>query len=98
MASACDSSPARCLLGGRGVGDRAVGPRRPGWQGPVEPVGCEELVVVLPASDPLFGRGRVPLEELSDRSWVLFQPGHGLTEVVGGACRRAGFEPRSAVR
>src|SRR5207302_4746745 len=54
--------------------------------------------VVLPAADPLFGRKRVPLEALEDRSWILFQPGHGLTEVVANACRRAGFQPRSAVR
>jgi DNA-binding transcriptional LysR family regulator len=82
----------------RGVGDLAVGPRPPAWQGPVERLGCEELVVVLPAADPLFGRKRVPLEALEDRSWILFQPGHGLTEVVANACRRAGFQPRSAVR
>jgi DNA-binding transcriptional LysR family regulator len=82
----------------RGVGDLAVGPRPVSWQGPVEHVGDEELLVVLPATDPLFGKQRVPLEALSERSWILFQPGHGLTEVVDAACRRAGFQPRSAVR
>src|SRR4051812_18329596 len=82
----------------RGVGDVAVGPRPRAWHGPVERLGDEELVVVLPAGDPLFGRKRVPLELLADRSWILFQPGHGLTEVVSAACRRAGFQPRSAVR
>jgi DNA-binding transcriptional LysR family regulator len=82
----------------RGVGDLAVGPRPASWQGPVEALGHEELVVVLPATDPQFGRGVVPLSALADRSWILFQPGHGLTEVVADACRAAGFQPRGAVR
>lgn len=81
-----------------GVGDIALGPRPLGWAGPVEPLGFEELVVVLPPSDPLAGRRRVRLEALADRRWILFQPGHGLTEVVTAACRRAGFQPRVGVR
>jgi DNA-binding transcriptional LysR family regulator len=82
----------------RGAGDIALGPRPQSWAGPVEPLGYEELVVVLPRSDPLAQAARLPLEALADRSWVLFQPGHGLTEVVTAACRRAGFQPRVAAR
>jgi DNA-binding transcriptional LysR family regulator len=81
-----------------GVGDIALGPVPAGWSGPLEPLGCEELVVVLPLSDPLAGESTIPLAALADRQWILFQPGHGLTEVVVTACRRAGFQPRVAVR
>jgi DNA-binding transcriptional LysR family regulator len=81
-----------------GVGDIALGPVPEDWAGPLERRGFEELVVVLPASDPLAGARSTPLEALADRRWILFQPGHGLTEVVEGACRRAGFQPRVAVR
>jgi DNA-binding transcriptional LysR family regulator len=81
-----------------GVGDIALGPVPESWDGPLERLGFEELVVVLPASDPLAGERTIPLGALADRHWVLFQPGHGLTEVVDAACRRAGFQPRVAVR
>jgi len=81
-----------------GVGDIALGPLPETWYGPVERLGFEELVVVLPGSDPLAGTGTTPLGALADRHWILFQPGHGLTEVVDAACRRAGFQPRVAVR
>lgn len=81
-----------------GVGDIALGPVPEDWPGPVERLGFEELVVVLPASDPFAGEETAPLAALADRSWILFQPGHGLTEVVDAACRRAGFQPRVAVR
>ena len=81
-----------------GVGDIALGPVPEDWRGPVERLGFEELVVVVPSSDPLAPAASTPLEALADRHWVLFQPGHGLTEVVDDACRRAGFRPRIAVR
>ncbi len=81
-----------------GVGDIALGPRPLAWTGPVEPTGYEELVIVLARSDPLADRRRVRLEDLADRRWILFQPGHGLTELVTAACRRAGFQPRPGVR
>ena len=81
-----------------GVGDIALGPVPESWDGPVERLGWEELIVVLPPADPMVGSGRLALETLADRPWILFQPGHGLTEVVDAACRRAGFQPRVAVR
>src|SRR5919198_131247 len=81
-----------------GVGDIAIGPRPVAWPGPVERLGWEELVVVLPFSDSLAGESTIRLEALADRQWILFQPGHGLTDVVVAACRRAGFQPRVAVR
>jgi DNA-binding transcriptional LysR family regulator len=81
-----------------GVGDIAIGPMPAAWPGPLEELGCEELVVVLPLSDPFADESTIALEELADRQWVLFQPGHGLSDLVESACRRAGFDPRAAAR
>lgn len=81
-----------------GVGDIALGPTPVRWDGAVELLGYEELVIVLSRSDPLAGRRRLPLDALADRRWILFQPGHGLTEVIVTACRWAGFQPQPAVR
>jgi DNA-binding transcriptional LysR family regulator len=82
-----------------GVGDIAVGPRPPHWNGPLVALGWEEFVVVLPRSDPLTKRKRaISLEELADRDWVLYGPDHGLTQLIQTACARAGFMPRSAAQ
>jgi DNA-binding transcriptional LysR family regulator len=82
-----------------GVGDLAVGPRPPRWPGPIIALGWEELVVVLPASDPLAGTRRaVSLEELAEHDWVLFGPDHGLSELILEVCARAGFTPRRTVQ
>jgi DNA-binding transcriptional LysR family regulator len=40
----------------------------------------------------------VPLEALADRDWVLFGPGHGLSELILGVCAEAGFKPRRTVQ
>ena len=82
----------------RGTGDLAVGPRPTDWSGPIVPLGWEQFVIVLPVSDPLAGRDPVRLRDLAERSWVLFEPDFGLAEIVAGACARAGFQPRAAVR
>jgi DNA-binding transcriptional LysR family regulator len=82
-----------------GVGDIAVGPRPPQWQGALVELGWEEFVVVLPASDPLSRRKRpVSLDELAERDWVLFGPDHGLSQLVLEVCVRAGFTPRRTVQ
>lgn len=81
----------------RGVGDIAVGPRPTSWNGPVVSLGYERFVIVLPQTDELAGRKTVRLSELSEREWVLFEPGFGLAEVVAAACGRAGFQPRASV-
>jgi DNA-binding transcriptional LysR family regulator len=83
-----------------GVADIAVGPRPLESTGPVERLGWEEFVVVVGPRDPAWHRAAgtsVPLEELADRSWILFPPTHGLSELVAAACARAGFTPRPAV-
>jgi DNA-binding transcriptional LysR family regulator len=82
-----------------GIGDVAVGPRPRQWRGPVVELGWEELVVVLPAADPLASRRRpVSLDDLAERQWVLFGPDHGLSELILGVCVRAGFTPRRTVQ
>src|SRR5918997_1808817 len=56
-----------------GVADVGVGPRPRGWDGPMQTLGEEDLVVVLAVDDPLVDgrRRRVRLERLADRPWVL---------------------------
>jgi DNA-binding transcriptional LysR family regulator len=82
-----------------GLSDLAVGPRPTSWAGPVLGLGWEEFVVILPPGDPA---GEDPtslnLRRLSDREWILYQPGHGLDDVVLFACAQAGFTPRPAMR
>jgi DNA-binding transcriptional LysR family regulator len=82
-----------------GVGDIAIGPIPAQWRGPIVELGWEEFVTVLPAADPLAATNRpVELQDLADRDWVLFGPGHGLSTLILDACARAGFTPRSTVQ
>jgi DNA-binding transcriptional LysR family regulator len=83
----------------RGLAELAVGPCPARWNGPVVQLGWEQFVVVLPHDDPLSdGRSRLSLEMLSDRDWVLFEPQHGLSDVVTFACAAAGFVPVPAIQ
>jgi len=82
-----------------GLSDLAVGPRPTSWSGPVLGLGWEEFVVILPPGDPAGeAPGSLNLRRLSDRDWILYQPGHGLDDVVLFACAQAGFTPRPAMR
>jgi DNA-binding transcriptional LysR family regulator len=82
-----------------GLSDIAVGPRPREWPGPLLALGWEELVVIVPPSDPTAHRdGAINLRELSEREWILYEPGHGLDDVVLFACAQAGFTPRAAMR
>ncbi len=81
-----------------GAGDIAIGSLPGNWQGPIEPLGWEEFVVVLPDGDPLLKHRSVPLSKLADRRWVHFVRGHGLAEVVDLCCAQAGFAPCVALR
>ncbi|MFL5928053.1 MAG: LysR family transcriptional regulator [Gaiellaceae bacterium] len=83
----------------QGVADFALGPVpvRP-WEGPLETVGWEEFVLVVPRRDVLVDQGTVRLDELADREWVLYHPDHGLAGIVEELCRDAGFRPRGTVR
>jgi len=81
-----------------GDGDMAVGSPPDSWEGPIEPLGWEEFVLVLPDGDPLLRNRSIGLAELAERRWVHFAPSHGLAELVDMLCGAAGFTPRVAVR
>jgi DNA-binding transcriptional LysR family regulator len=82
----------------QGDGDMAIGSPPANSQGPVEPLGWEEFVVVLHEGDPLLRRRSVDLQDLAERRWVHYAPSHGLAEVLDMRCAAAGFTPRVAVR
>jgi DNA-binding transcriptional LysR family regulator len=81
-----------------GAGDISVGAMPEEWHGEVQRLGWEEMVLVLPDTDPLLELEAVPLTELRDRRWVHFSRAHGLATVVDVCCAAAGFSPRVAVR
>jgi DNA-binding transcriptional LysR family regulator len=81
-----------------GEGDMAVGGPPADWQGPVERLGWEEFVLVLPEGDELLRRRSIDIAELADRRWVHFVHGHGLAQVLDMRSGAAGFSPRVAVR
>ena len=83
----------------QGLADFAIGPLPVRvWEGPLAEIAWEEFVIVVPATDPLAGRGSIRLEELADREWVLYHQDHGLAGILEEMCRRAGFTPRGSVR
>src|SRR5947209_870069 len=81
-----------------GDGDLAVGLVPKDWDGPIEALGWEELVVVMPEGDPLLERESIPLGELAERRWVHFTREHGLAELLDICCGAAGFAPLIALR
>src|SRR2546423_820711 len=52
----------------------------------------------LPSNHPLADRRKVSLADLSDEDWINSCPGSSCDEVVVGACRAAGFDPRVVVQ
>jgi DNA-binding transcriptional LysR family regulator len=82
-----------------GGADLGIGPRPAEWSGPLEPLGWEEFVVILPSGDPLRrGDEPVALAALAQREWVLFERQHALAELIDRLCVAEGFTPRAAVR
>src|SRR4051794_18368525 len=82
-----------------GSADLGIGPLPQQWRGARLELGWEQLVLVMPLSDPLAqGDQDLALESLSGREWVLYEEAHGLGEQVLEACQAAGFEPQCAVR
>jgi DNA-binding transcriptional LysR family regulator len=83
----------------QGGADLGIGPRPAEWAGPLEPLGWEEFVVVLPPDDPLrASEGPIALAELADRELVLFEREHALARLTDDLCAAEGFTPRPAVR
>jgi DNA-binding transcriptional LysR family regulator len=82
-----------------GAADLGIGPRPAEWAGPLESLGWEPFVVVLPPGDPLReDDGPLALSALADRDWVLFEREHHLAQVTETLCAAEGFTPRAAVR
>jgi DNA-binding transcriptional LysR family regulator len=76
-----------------GQSDLGIAPQPLDWAGPVERLGWDQFVAILPRSDPLLAAPRVDLRLLAGRDWVLFEPGHGLAEIAGWVFERAGVAP-----
>jgi DNA-binding transcriptional LysR family regulator len=82
-----------------GSADLGIGPRPPEWRGPLESLGWEEFVVILPPGDPLRKGGRpVALAALAEREWVLFEREHALAGLTDRLCAAEGFTPQASVR
>ena len=81
-----------------GYGDVAVGLVPRDWTGPIEQLGWEEVVVILPEGDPLLQQKTVALRSLDRRNWVHFVRDHGWAEIADLCFAEAGFEPRIAIR
>jgi DNA-binding transcriptional LysR family regulator len=72
-----------------GNADMGIGPRPREWSGPLEALGWEKFVVILPPGDPLRrGAAPVALAALADREWVLFEREHALGQLVERLCRQ----------
>jgi DNA-binding transcriptional LysR family regulator len=54
--------------------------------------------VTMPSSHRLAERPRIALADLADEDWINSCPGTGCDQVVLGACRAAGFDPRVVVQ
>jgi DNA-binding transcriptional LysR family regulator len=83
-----------------GLADIGIGPPPPNWTGCVESLGWEEFVIVLPADDPLAARLALPIEELADREWIMFDTDNGLCDMLAAACTLSpgtSFDPKQAV-
>ena len=83
-----------------GGADLGIGPRPAEWAGPLESLGWEEFVVVLPPDDPLRGEeGPIALSDLAHRDWVLFEREHALGQLRPRCCARPrASAQRAAVR
>jgi len=54
----------------------------------------EELVVLLPVGHRLAGRAKVRMAELAAEEFISYREGSRLRELLAGAGREAGFEPK----
>jgi DNA-binding transcriptional LysR family regulator len=57
----------------------------------------DQYYVALPSDHRLADRARVALSDLSDEDWINSCPGTSCDQVVVGACRAAGFDPRVVI-
>ena len=57
----------------------------------------DQYFVALPSDHPLADKPSVALADLADEDWINSCPGTSCDQVVVGACRAAGFDPRVVV-
>ena len=82
-----------------GQADVAVGPTPPGWDGPCRIIGAEEFVIAAgPDAVPYPDGTQVPMVDLAEQEWVHYTARSGLSDILNGACKQAGFTPRLSVR
>jgi DNA-binding transcriptional LysR family regulator len=79
-----------------GQGDIAVGPRPSSWEGPVVPLGYEEMVLIGPVGHEA-GKVAEPAEP-AGADWVLYEPEQGMSEVVDRVAAHLEFTPRAVAR
>jgi len=80
-----------------GEGDVGIGPRPRNWDGTLHRIGFEEFVLVSSDKELLAAASADPAT-LSDVSWIVFDPSHGLSEVMELFFERYGITPRVAAR
>lgn len=95
----CDFNHRRLLEAAMaaGEGDVGIGPRPERWNGRVLSLGYEELVLVCRDIGDIAG-AHEDLSLLGRCDWVLFEAGHGLTDVISRFCEKYAIEPRVAAR
>jgi len=59
-----------------------------------EPIGEEELFVLVPETHPLARKRSVKLKDVADEAFISLKPGYGLRRVTDELCTQAGFKPR----
>jgi DNA-binding transcriptional LysR family regulator len=79
-----------------GQGDLSIGPRPAIWDGPVVPLGYEEMLLV--GADEHDAGSAAELAELAAADWVLYEPEQGMSEIVGWMAANLGFSPRAVAR
>lgn len=81
-----------------GAVDIAIGVKPDDWSGPQQLLGVTQLVIVLPARDPLLSRpGPIRLERLAHRQWVLYDRAYGLADVLDAVFEIVGLKPTPVV-
>ena len=81
-----------------GGADLAIGTPPAGWAGPIQELGIEDMLVVLPGDRNPSPNGRIELASLAEEQWVHYAPGHALGDILDDACAEQGFRPSVAVR
>jgi len=54
----------------------------------------DDLLLALPSRHPLAGKGRIPLKQMADESFILMKPDHGFRKITDDLMHRAGLAPR----